>query len=823
MAVRSMTATQTFSAPTQADTVTNTMTQHATTNITVPSSSITSVAYTAANTGESITGVWVYVVAVGTGGTVTAQLQGNSAGYVDIAGVAVTVNTTDLKAGGWFYFRYSAAHAVVSGAANYYRVKLTGAGMTGTTTVAADSAGTAFSYYATDNRNTAVAPGVSDNLVVGGHMGAAITLTLDGTQTIGSWSFTGGTSTDAASIRCNSGSPAIDVCYGATVADDTAANVDFTLKGSLVVRNGGKSYRNNGLDTAYPSARTTIYRFNQNSVSGNHGIIKSDSGILNWIGMVKTGTSVTPRTYSSGSGTAASPMITSGDIGEVGDEIIIFATSDNATNYNECEHRFIKTKNSATSYVLSNTAGGAEAALTYTHTNAAKIINVERNVKCTSTTSTHGYFLQGWDITSVTNLKLTNVSFEYCGSTASLKQAIFLTLATTGVATCDYCVFIRRIGRGFGVRASTAGTYTGNIITGGVSTNTVSGISLDNSSNHTLNDFVVADEKRVAVGSDGNAGANHTFNRLELNACGKDGGNTGTFYVIGISGITVNNSNFNACNIQATNISGTIGKFNSCNFGTNGKNQTVDVLMTGGYTDVLFYNCTFSSTTMISGYTSLYHGSIVRFHNVDNDATGMNHEWYTPYGSARACMAGLTDTTVTAAGHPTVRIAPENSSIGFTWEFQIPVFENYSASILALLQRNVTFTGAAGSVVVEVWLPGSTVADATYTMSTTTGQWETASAGVTYAGSIDGMATIKIIAKTTTAGAYLYIGDLYGGTNQVTNLNVWYNALPSTVMFDQIGNPGAVWAVLTSTLTTAGTTGKKLVDDLTLAKFIALK
>ena len=199
MAVRSMTATQSFSAPTQADTVTNTMTQHATINITISSASFTSVAYTAANGGESITGVWVYVVAVGSAGTVTAQLQGNSAGYVDIAGVAVTVNTTDLKAGGWFYFRYAAAHAVVSGAASYYRVKLTGAGMTGTTTVAADSAGTAFSYYATDNRNTTTAPGTSDNLVVGGHAGATVTLTLDGTQTIGSNSFTGGTSTNAAS------------------------------------------------------------------------------------------------------------------------------------------------------------------------------------------------------------------------------------------------------------------------------------------------------------------------------------------------------------------------------------------------------------------------------------------------------------------------------------------------------------------------------------------------------------------------------------------------------------------------------------------------
>lgn len=807
MAVRSMTATQTFSAPTQADTVTNTMTQHATTNITISNGSFTGVAYTAANAGESITGVWLYVVAVGTGGTVTAQLQGNSAGYVDIAGVAVTVNTTNLKTGGWFYFRYAAAHVVVSGAANYYRVKITGAGMTGTTTVAADGAGTAFSYYATDNRNTAVAPGASDNLIVGGHAGAAVTLTLDGTQTIGSWSFTGGTNTEAASIRCNSGSPAIDVAYGGIIADNTAANVDYTLKGSIVIRNGGKSYRNNGVGVAYPSARTSIYRFNLNAVSGNHGFIKAEGGVLDWIGMVKTGTPVTPQTYTSGAGTAADPMITSGDIGEVGDEVIIFATSNNAANYNECEHRFIKTKNSATSYVLSNTAGGAEAALTYTHTAVAKVINVERNVKCTSTSSTAGYFSQNWEVTTRANHTLSNVSFEYVGSTTSYKEGIGVAMGEH-VGFCDYCVFIRRIGRGFKTRSAVAQTYVGNIVCGGVSTNTVSGVSLDAADNQTLNDFVIANEKRVAIGTDQNAGSRNTFNRLEMNACGKDGGTTGTAYAVSTNAWEFNNCNFNACRTQAMYIAGAVITVNNCNFGMNGKNQTYDINTAGGYTLCLFNECNFGSDTLINGYTLMVVGSLVRFHNIDQDATGMNHEWYTSYGSARACMTGLTDTQETPAGHPTVRIAAESSDPGFSWEFQVPVFETYSASFLGLLQRNVTFNAAAGSVVVEIWLPGSITADATYTMSTTTGVWETATAGVTYGGTIDGMATVKIIAKTTTAGAYLYVGDLYGGTNQVTNLNVWYNALPSPVMFDQIGNAAATWAQLRAANQVAGSFGE---------------
>ena len=815
MASRVSVVTQAFSAPTVMDTVTNAMTQHATTNITVSTSNLYTVAFTAANVGDEITGVAVYVTAKGSGGTITAYLQefDGVATWADVGGGegTTTIAVTDLQLGGWVYLRASASYTATTAAAGRYRWRFVNAGAAGTTTFAADTAGTAISYLSTDNRNTTTKPGTSDDILVAGNKYAAVTLTLDGTQTIGSFAFTGGTSTEAAGIRCNTGLPTLDVAYGGTVADDTAANVDFTLKGSLVVRKGGKSYRNNGLDTAYPSARTSIYRFNQNSVSGNHGIIHADGGVSNWIGMVKTGTSVTPRTYVSGAGTAADPMITSGDIGEVGDEVIIFATSDTATNYNECEHRFIKTKNSSTSYVLSTTAGGAEAALTYVHTAAAKIINVERNVKCTSTTTTHGYFMQGWELTAAANLKYNNVSFEYCGSTAAYKFGIYLSQGTTGLASGDYCVFIRRIGVGIGWRSRAAETYTGHVITGQVSTNAYPGVSLDAAFNKTLNDFVVADDKRMAIGANGNLSGNVVFNRLEMNAAGKDGG-INTFYTGFMSSYTINNSNFNACRVQAAYLAAAEINFYNCNFGVNGKNQTTDIIAAAGFCTSLFHGCKFASTTMISGYTSMVAGSLLRFHNADDDASGMNHEWYTPYGSARACMAGLVDTTVTPAGHPTVRIAPEDSTTGFTWEFQVPVFEGYSASILCLLRRNATFTGAAGSVVVEVWLPGSTVADATYTMSTVTEAWETAVAGITYGGSIDAMATIKIIAKTTTAGAHLYVGDLYGGTNPVTALDVWSDGMPSNVMFDQIGNAAAVWAALTSTFTIAGTAGKALLD-----------
>ena len=52
---------------------------------------------------------------------------------------------------------------------------------------------------------------------------------------------------------------------------------------------------------------------------------------------------------------------------------------------------------------------------------------------------------------------------------------------------------------------------------------------------------------------------------------------------------------------------------------------------------------------------------------------------------------------------------------------------------------------------------------------------------------------------------------------------MWYLGKPTDTMVEQAGDSQAVWAVLTNTLTTAGTTGKKLVDDLETGQFLALK
>lgn len=814
MAVRVLSATQAYSAPTAADTATNVMTQHATTNITISTTNLFTATFTAANIGDLCTGVLLYITAVGTGGTTTVTLQENT---VDVACTA-SITTTSLQATGWVYFRAVAPFAFTATTAGYYRWKVVNSGATGTTSGGANAAGTALSYITTDNRNTTTTPGTTDDIINIGQNLAAVTLTLDGTQVLGS-----GTNTNAAgasslvSMRCNTGTHAIDNCYNATIDIDTAASVDVTYMGNIVNRVGA-SFLAGTSGVPYPAAQTANFHIEQNGTSGQFGVF--NVGTMQLFGAPKTSTTLYKTTYASGVGTAADPLIVADAVDwVVGDEILVEASSTSATNYDECEKKFIKTKNSTTSYVISDTKAGAEAALTYTHT-AAKIFNVERNILFDTTDITEFQFINNYSLVTG-GFNLQWVRCETLGTTANFKSGLTLCGVASSEGAADYCVSYRAFRNGFyWATTQTPHAHSGLIVCNskGIKANVYGAFYGQIKPNLTLTDCHAINEDRIAYYLD--TCANVDFNSCTLNSCNQDSTTAnGSIYLLTTFNTMFNNCTGH-CNRNHLHVpNGTQVEFNSCDF-TNNAVATGSIIAptAGGYTDTTFNYCDFGATSIISGYLTMAPGSEIKFQNANNDATGLNNFWYTAYGSAHTCFTGLTDTTITAAGHPTVGIYPEDATTGFTWSFKVPVFEGFSGSFLALLQRNATFS--SGDVTVKLYLPGSTTADATYTMSTVTGAWETAIGGKSYTGTVDGLATVVINAKTATAGAYLYVGDLFGGTNQVTNLNVWSGGKPSPVMFDQIGNPASVWAVLASTQTTTGTMGIQAVQTRNLTGLI---
>jgi hypothetical protein len=780
--------------------VTNTPTLHASTNLAIDTTDRFTATFTAPNTTNACTGVLLYITAVGSGGTVTVTLQEST---VDTA-AARTLNITALVLNSWVYFRFATPYVFTTTGAGAYRFKVKAASPAGTSNAATDSGGTLYTYLATDDR--AAVPAATDNVwIVGHNQATAITVTMDGTQTIGS-------GTDTTGLNRRTIGSAIAIYNSGLLVWDTASSATLTCLGNIISGSGGE-LRIGTVAVPYPSANVATLNFNENGTSVRYGLEAYLNGKLTLQGTPKTSTTLWKTTYASGAGTAASPMLVDTSVDwAVGDEIIVCAYSANATNYNESENKFIKTKNSATSYVISDTSGGAEAALAFTHTAGAYILNVQRNVIIKSTTTTESFYLFN-DNTTAGDVDIDWVRFETMGANTTSKNGISLTSSNSSRSSCDYSVAYRALFRGFVflLDGYSTDTYTGLIACNQNTASTVGAFDHAGRGKALVDCFAV---KNNRTGFNLNC-SGATLTRcvaISNNTAGAGANNnTGGFSMFNNILTALNNCEAHCNRILGMCLNGTTRlSFTSFLSGSKGTNAIDISCLSNTYNDATFINSTFSSATFVSNYTGMLIGSEVKFQTYNGTAN--NHAWYTNTGVARSSGSGLVDTTNKTSGNLTVRLAPENLTTGFVWEFLIGIKANTAAQIVGFAQKNVAFGSSVCTV--ELFLPGSTVADATATLDNTTGSWQVFSLAASYTGSVAGFATIRITAKTTTASAYVYFADFYNGTNVLTGLQSWYNGKPTPVMTDLLGDPASVWAILTSTLTTAGTVGKLVVDNL---------
>ena len=213
---------------------------------------------------------------------------------------------------------------------------------------------------------------------------------------------------------------------------------------------------------------------------------------------------------------------------------------------------------------------------------------------------------------------------------------------------------------------------------------------------------------------------------------------------------------------------GVLNTFNNCNFGTIGTN-TIDIAVTSSVlSQALFDTCSFGSATLISNYLNALPGTDIAFQNMDGNTN--KHRWYTDKGSFWSAGAGLTETTVRTPGSLSLTIRPENSSDDATMTFKVPANPTSEVLIYGYLYRNATFS--SGDLKVELFLPGTSISgtpDDTVTLATTTGSWLPFVLNAYYSGSVSRYATVRITAKTATAGAYAFLDDLYdaGTLNKV--------------------------------------------------------
>lgn len=798
-----------LSSSTEFDTNSNIPTMHASTNITVTSGGIYSAAFTAPNLVNSATGVLVFAPAVGSAGNIIATLQENTGSWADVAGATAAIVITTLRVAGWCYFRFTTPYVFTQAAAGSYRIKLNTSGASGTTTVAADSGGSNFAYIATDNRTGAI--GATDILFSVGHnMTTEITITVDGTT------ITIGDGTDTSTISSSSNRSighALYVDGGGKFIFDITASASVTIKGNII--KGPKGKINIGtVAVPYSSSYIANLILNQNAVSCNYGIGLMDgiAGETEFIlqGVPKSSTSLFYTKYISGVGTAASPLVVSTAVDwSVGDEIKITATSDNATNYNESENRFIITKNSSTSYVLSATAGGAESAFTYTHDTNAYIVNLQRNIIVKTTDTTKGFYLSNFLTTSgICNIDW--VRFENTGSATvpASKNGIQLGGTSTRQYNLDYSVVYNPLSYGVYLSNTYSVEFNGLIFTNGATTasSAVGALTLSTSANLTFNRcFAIGLQY---YGTTISSGANNIFNYCSVNACGITAG----------GGVTLPNAVqpiFNYCEFNANrtlNIRMNFcikGVFNYCELGTYGNSGRDIDIVSDSYNDVVFNDCNFGSTTLIYNYLSQLFEAKVSFSNLNG--TTNKHFWYTNAGIGQSTGALLDDTTVRTADSLAVRLSPANAN-GFIWEFKILAKANSAVSFFGFFQKTTAFSTDIAKI--ELWLPGSISADDTCVLEDVYDAWQVCSVAANYTETVNKYATIKVYAISITAGAYLYCDDFYNGSNKITALDTWDEGAPSLIMFEQLGDASAIWATMASVNNAAGTMGKVLNDTL---------
>ncbi|MBV1889137.1 MAG: hypothetical protein KUG67_02715, partial [Proteobacteria bacterium] len=211
-------------------------------------------------------------------------------------------------------------------------------------------------------------------------------------------------------------------------------------------------------------------------------------------------------------------------------------------------------------------------------------------------------------------------------------------------------------------------------------------------------------------------------------------------------------------------------------------------------------NITFINTQSNSGYIGNQVG-VQSYGGTEGD-----NRFFTYFGKGVSTGAGLTDTTTRTVGSRSLRLEP-NTFVNMKFSFKVVARAGKAVSVLGFGKKNATLQNSL--VKVSLFLPGSTVADTIFTMPDDT-DWNLWAVNAVYNGTEDRYATVDIdITSPGVSGGYFYLDDIFNGTNVVTALDLWDEGFPSPIMFEQLGDPAAVWGVATTGFAT-GTTGEKL-------------
>lgn len=790
---------------------------HASSNVSLTTTGVTSAGVTAPNLVNQATGVMLYINAVQSSGNLTVELMESG-----VSKASATINLADVLPG-YCYVRFPTPYTFATLTASAYTVKVTNtAANSGSLVQATSGLWFEITYDSTSS------PADGDDIMFTGWHNAGLTAkswNVSGTSlTFGNGTVKSLTATVTRTMEC-----ALMIGQGGTMTFDTTADCTMEVRGSIFITRGGLlDKRANASDIEIVSTLV----INSDVGNANYGIYLPPSGFAGQ--MLTDGKTVSAKAqYASGTGTAANPIVTQAAHGfTVNDEIVVPGTT-----YGGNQRKYVISIPAATQLVVSDTLGGAESAITNSPVAGVWIGNLTRNSIVKAKTNTRGYYLYNNSINSAApSFNYTRWEYASCNSGAGLQ---FNNISETVAPTFNGMVGYHNSAAGrnsWTITGTLTQTISDSILyeTQGSNYTGQSGFTMQAATNKTV-DFLL---HYAAPSSTANcaglslisSATNNTISNFHSYGAGA---NNGAFaYALGIFGSHGNT--FNDCTINNARVramyftDGFTNTFNNCSFGTVGNNVTDMFFGSTSLATVLFNNCSFGSTTRTSGIQTCLAGTDVAFQDIGGDQS--KHGWETPFAQYESSGTGLTETTTRTSGSLALAIKPRNATVGSQLTFKVPANPTSNVQVYGYILRNSTFS--SGDITCELFLPGTLLTDTpddTVTLSTTTDEWHLWTLNAYNAGTKARYAKVRITAKTATAGAYCFLDDIYDAAlnNKVAGMDLWDEGHISPIMLalDLSALPEqtrvAVWSDNNSY--DAGEKGKVLADaeantDVTQAK-----
>lgn len=740
-----------------------------TANISLTTAFQASIAQTAPNTSNKITGVFFFVAVVPATGNIEIEVR--ESGVSKVSGV---VNNADIQLG-WNYCRFTTPYQFTTTAVGAY-IAYIKKSVSNSGSVARSATGVLSVLLMTYDSTGAI--GASDDpFFMGFHDSGLTPLLVTLTGTANSWG--SGTDKSFTSSTTRSLGAGLTIGNGATLKFDDTADCSLKVKGSTVITRGGV------FDTRPGASTISTFEIDCDVADGNYSIMIPASGIGGQ--MLTTGTTVqVASNYVSGIGTVANPVITSTAHNFNVDDEIVFGWG---ANYQQNEVRFVKSIPGSNQLILSTTIGGAETALTYTHETLRPIGNLTRNSIIKATTNSRGWSMYNNQTAGdISDFGYTRFEYPNCLSGRALNPS-----STTNPVNINGSVLYNNSASGRGSinwGGSIEETIQDVILfnTRGSNFSAQSGLCLAGASKKTVRRLYLYAEPNSTTCCAGLSISNTSSSNRAVDVYMSGGNAVGAAlgYSIGVygSGNSIENSIVDGSRVRGILLdAGQQNTFTNGLYGQTATN-TIDVdISSGVFVGAFFDTCSFGSATPISNYLNTLEGSLVTFQNMDGNTS--KHRWYTNKGSFWSAGAGLADTTVRTVGSLALAIKPENSTDGSVMTFKVPANPTSEVLVYGYLLRNVTFS--SGELKVDLFLPGTLLTatpDDTYTLPTTTGAWMPWVLKAYYSSSDSRYAIVRITAKTATAGAYAFLDDLYdaGTGNKVAGLDVWDDGQISKIM-----------------------------------------